>query len=78
MFSLTCGEDSIIDITNQLQWALVAIGEIKGLGASLSSVKALREDMLPPRICKQFPNWSPSILTKTFLLIRKAGVSLHG
>jgi len=48
VFSLTCGEDSIIDITNQLQWALVAIGEIKGLGASLSSVKALREDMLPP------------------------------
>ena len=48
MFSLICGENSILDITNLLQWALAAIGEIKGLGVSLSSVKSPREDMLPP------------------------------
>lgn len=77
MFSLICGENSIIDITNLLQWAPVAIGEIKGLGVSLSSVKAAREGVLPSWIYKQFPNWYASILTKMFLLIRKAGVSLH-
>jgi hypothetical protein len=50
---------------------------VKGFGVSLLSVKSPK-DMLSPQIYKQFPNWCASILTKMFLWVIKADVSLYG
>uniref|UniRef100_A0A803T6E7 Reverse transcriptase domain-containing protein n=1 Tax=Anolis carolinensis TaxID=28377 RepID=A0A803T6E7_ANOCA len=69
---------TIFEMTCLPLWLPVIIAEIKKLIAALALGKAPGENMMPPEIFKNFPEWWAPILAKVFTQINNSGLIPEG
>uniref|UniRef100_A0A803TJP4 ribonuclease H n=1 Tax=Anolis carolinensis TaxID=28377 RepID=A0A803TJP4_ANOCA len=71
--SEVAGLDNVNDFSTLPEWDAVSSGEVKSLIASLKPKKAPGEDMLPPELFKENPEWWSPFLASLFTSINSSG-----